>query len=72
MRIDHIISKINSIELKIDHNHLMIDDIYFWPICRDLLVKKMLDKSMEEKFKAKRNLSFKALFQSLYGVSIFF
>lgn len=72
MRIDYIISKLNSIELKIDHNHLMIDDIYFWPICRDLLVKKMLDKSMEEKFKSKRNLSLKALFQSLYGISIFF
>ena len=72
MRIDNIISKLNSIELKIDHKHLVIDDIYFWPICRDLLVQKMLDKSMEEKFKARRELSMKAFFQSLCGISIFF
>ena len=72
MRIDNIISKLNSIELKIDHKHLVIDDIYFWPICRDLLVKKMLDKSMEEKFKARRELSMKAFFKSLCGISIFF
>jgi hypothetical protein len=71
MRIDNIISRINSIELKIDHNYLVIDNINFWPICRDLLIKKMLNKSMEEKFIVKRRLSLKAFFQSLYGTRIF-